>query len=138
MIQYLKTLLLAALTVFAPIKAVLISAMVLTMADMVLGIIAARKLKKRVTSKGLGRTVVKIAVYEAAVICGFLVEKYLIAESLPLVKILGGLIGVTELISVLENADIISENRLFRSVIDRLQSQSNKVVEDNIKEDDKQ
>jgi len=124
---FLRMLLVSTLAVFAPIKAVLITTMVLTMLDMGTGLAVAIKKKKRINSSGLRRTIVKVALYEVAVMCAFLVEKYLIGESIPLVKILGGLIGLTELISILENVDIISGNKLFQVVIEKLQSQSKKL-----------
>lgn len=109
-----------------PIKAVLITAFVLTMVDMMMGIGAAVKQGQKVTSKGMGRTLLKIFVYELALMMGFLSEKYLLDGSVPVTKLLGGLIGATELISILENADIMSGNSLFSKIIALLQSQSNK------------
>lgn len=121
-----KATLLGAFAVLLPIKPVLMAAFVLTLVDMVFGICAAIKKGEKITSKGLGRTVIKIAIYQSCLICGFVAEKYLLSSAIPAVKLLGGIIGATEMVSILENADIISGNSLFASIIAKLQSQSNK------------
>jgi hypothetical protein len=100
--------------------------MVLCIVDMILGVIAAKRTSKAITSKGFGRTLVKIAVYETAICTGFLVQKYLINDLVPVVSIMGAMIGLTELKSVLENLDAISGDKFFKVLIDRLASQSDK------------
>lgn len=124
--QYLKALLISALAIFIPIKPILLAAMTLCVVDLVLGVLAARKRKQKITSKGLGRTIVKIMVYEVAVCSGFVVQKYLINDAVPIVNLIGGLIGLTEMKSVLENLDAISGDKTFRTIVNRLASQSNK------------
>jgi phage-related holin len=126
----IKALLVGIIAIFAPIKAVMVTAMVLIFLDMFMGIAAAKKLKQPITSKGLSRTIAKVLVYEITIVCGFLVETYIISGAMPLVKIIGGLIGVTELVSILENADAISGSSLFKNVISYLQSQSDKISKD--------
>lgn len=126
MLHYLKLLVLSSVAVLMPIKAVLVAAFVLCLFDLVLGVSAAVRQKQKITSKGLGRSVVKLLVYEIAIIAGFIVQKYLIQDSVPLVNLIGGLIGVTELISVLENVNKINGSNLFAGIIKMLESKSNK------------
>lgn len=122
MIQSLKTLSLALVAVFAPAKAVLITVMVMTMADLVSGLLASKKQQIPITSFGLKRTVLKVLVYEVATLLAFLVGMYLVPEELPIMKMVTGLIGITELKSILENLDIIAGGSFFRSLTDKLQS----------------
>jgi hypothetical protein len=122
---------LVAVAALAPIQAVIISVGLLVMADMVTGIWAAHKRGEAIKSAGLRRTVSKLIIYQIAIITGFIVEQYLVGSIVPLVKILGGVIGLVEFKSILENANAISGTDLFKLVIERLGSQNDikKIVE---------
>jgi phage-related holin len=111
--------------VFMPIKATLITVMVLTVVDLISGIMAARKEKKRITSSGLKRTIIKMTVYEAVIMLGFLTEQYMTGDAVPIVKVLAGFIGLTELKSVMENIERISGMSIIHLLIDKL-NQSDK------------
>jgi hypothetical protein len=116
----LKALALSILVIFAPIKAALITVMVLSLVDLLLGILGARSKGLPITSRGLRRTISKVAVYELVVILGFLVETYLTGDAVPIVKVLAGMIGITELKSVLENLEALTGIPLLTLLIDRL------------------
>jgi phage-related holin len=118
--QKLSSLLVSILIVFAPVKATLITVMVLTIADLISGIMAARKERKKITSSGLKRTIIKTTVYEAVIMLGFLTERYMTGDAIPVVKILAGFIGLTELKSVMENIERISGMSIIKLLIDRL------------------
>lgn len=120
MTQKLLALAMSVALVFMPIKATLITVMVLTVADLISGIMASRKEGKKITSSGLKRTIIKTTVYELVVMLGFLTEKYMIGDALPVVKILAGFIGLTELKSVLENIERISGMPIIKMLIERL------------------
>jgi len=122
----LKTILLACIAVFAPAKPMLVTVMVLTMTDLISGLLAAKKQGIPITSNGLKRTIIKTTVYEVAVLLAFLVGLYLAPEELPITKMVTGLIGMTELKSVLENLDIISEGNFFKSLTDKLHTMGTK------------
>jgi len=113
-------LLLATIMVFAPIKATLITVMVLTVVDLGLGLKAARKKRRKITSAGLKRTIVKVLVYEAVVMLGFLTETHLTGDLIPVVKIMGCYIGLTELTSILENIEAISGVSPIKKIIKKL------------------
>lgn len=113
-------LLLATVMVFAPIKATLVTVMVLTVVDLVLGIKASRKKRRKITSAGLKRTIVKVLVYEAVVMLGFLTETHLTGDLIPVVKIMGCYIGLTELTSILENIEAISGVSPIKKIIKKL------------------
>jgi phage-related holin len=113
-------LLISAALVLAPIKATLAVTLLLTLADLITGVLAARKRGEAITSAGFKKTVVKILVYECVVILGFLVERFLVGDILPIVKIAGGMVGLTELKSVLENLEDLTGMPLLQALINRL------------------
>lgn len=117
-------LLLSTATVLAPIKMVLLVTGILIFADLVTGIIAARKRKEEITSAGLRRTTTKSFIYLTSIIIGFLVETYMLEGFIPISKIIASLIGMTEMKSLLENLDDIKGTSLFKSLIDKLGSQN--------------
>jgi hypothetical protein len=119
-VKTLQILALSLVSVFAPASTVLVTVMALSIADLFTGILASRKAGTPITSAGLKKTVVKVLIYEAAVLCAFLVQQNLTGDDLPVMKWLGSLIGLTELKSVLENLDLASGGSFFRSLTDRL------------------
>ena len=68
------------------------------------------------------RTITKVAVYNAAIMLGFLTETYMLDGFLPLSKIVSGLISVVEFKSILENLDVVNGNPIFKSLIEKLGS----------------
>lgn len=136
MLAWIKALTLSLVAVFAPVKTVILTAFVLAVADLILGLIAAHRRGEKISSKGIGRTVTKMTIYEIAILLAFLVQNYMIDDALPAVKIIGGLIGTVELKSILENLDTISGNSLFKTLIEKLGSQSNKDSNEKAPEED--
>lgn len=118
--QHLQHLPLALVAVFSPIHATLAATLALVSADLVTGIIAAVKRGERVQSSKLRRTVVKALVYESAICLGFVAQRWMLADSIPAVNILAGLIGVVELKSILENLDAIGGGTVLRQAVERL------------------
>jgi hypothetical protein len=120
--DYVTGLLLSTLAVFAPIKALLLVTGILIFSDLISGILAARKKGQKISSAGMRRTVTKVAVYNAAIMLGFLTETYMLDGFLPLSKIAAGLISVVEFKSILENLDTINGNPIFKTLIEKLGS----------------
>lgn len=105
----MRTVLLGALAVLAPIQPLLVTVGVLIAADTVTGIMAAHKRGERIKSSGLGRAIVKLFVYQTVLITGFLMEQYLLQDTgIPIIKLLAGIIGLTEFLSLLENTETIT------------------------------
>lgn len=127
-IEWLINILLASMAIFAPIKSAVIAVIVLTVADLITGIIAARKRGEQITSAGFARTIVKIAVYQVATLCAFLAQKYLVLDVMPICTLVTSLIGLTELKSVLENLDSISGGSFFSALITKLNSNNDPKV----------
>lgn len=127
--DFLKHTLLALAGVLAPAKALLISVGFLIMADLVTGVWAAIKRKEKIKSSALRRTLSKIVIYQIAVISGFLVETYMLEAIFPVSKVVASVIGLVELKSILENANSILGQDLFKTVLARLGSENDELKE---------
>lgn len=130
--DYLEALGLSALTVFLPIKAVMLTVGTLVFTDLISGILAARKRGEPITSAKLKRTVGKIFVYEVGIAVSFLVHQFLTGDLFPADKILASLIGLVELKSMLENLQTFTGDNVFQILIDRV-SATEKKQEDETK-----
>jgi hypothetical protein len=128
--QFLAHLLAATIAVLAPIKMLMISVGVLIIADLVTGIWAALKRGEKIKSAAMRRTISKFVIYQIAVISGFLVEMYMLDSFVPVSKIVASVIGLVELKSILENANTILEQDLFKLVIQKLGSDNDKLKEE--------
>lgn len=118
--------LLAGLAVFAPIQGVIITVGILIFGDMFTGVWAAYKRKEPITSAALRRSVTKMAVFQFAVLSGYLLEVYLLGGLLPVAKLVAGVVGLVEFKSVLENAKEIT-GLDFSSVIKKLGSKNDEL-----------
>lgn len=123
-VKYLQPTLISLLAVFAPIQPMLLVTGFLIFADLLSGILAAKKRKETINSAGFRRTISKILVYNLAVISGFLVETYMISDLLPISKLIAGVIALTELRSILENLNCINGVDLFKTVLGSLGSKN--------------
>lgn len=119
---YLEALALSVIAVFAPVKAVMITAGVLVLSDLIVGLWAATKRKEAIESSGLRRTVTKTVVYQVAIMVGFITERYLLGDLIPVGKLIGGMIGVVELKSILESLNEINGTPVFSSIVTKLGS----------------
>ena len=120
--DFVTGLLVSTVAVFAPIKMVILVTGILIFADLISGIIAAKKRGEEISSAGLRRTVTKVAVYNAAIMLGFLAETYMLDGFLPISKIASSLIALVECKSLYENLDEIQGGTMFRSLVDKLGS----------------
>jgi hypothetical protein len=88
--------------------------------DLFLACLAARKAGRPILSAGIKRTVAKVLMYELAIILAFVAETYLLGALVPVVRMVTGLIGMTELKSCLEHLDELGDNQLFASILTSL------------------
>jgi hypothetical protein len=98
---------LVSIAILSPVRPVMIAAMILILLDFVTGIWASIKKKVPITSFGMRRTIVKAFAYQGAIVFGFVMETYLLSD-IPSVKVIGGLIAITECKSFFENVNVIS------------------------------
>lgn len=115
---------LAALAVFAPIQAVVITVGVLIFADLATGIWAAKKRGEVIKSSKMRDSITKLLIYQTVIMTGFLVETFLLDGLLPVVKLAAAVIGMVELKSLLENANSILGRDLFKEILSKLGSKN--------------
>lgn len=104
--------------ILAPIHTLMVAVGFLIFADMATGIVAAIKREEKITSRALSRTVWKVLVYQIAVISGFAMQ-HLFTDALPVAKIVAGMIGCVEFLSMSENVKSITGLDL-RSAIEKI------------------
>lgn len=123
--QILSNLVVAVMAVLAPIQSIMIVVAILIGADFITGIMKAYRLKEAITSRALARSIYKMCFYQLAVLSAFLLETYLIPDVLPVTKLVAGVIGLTEFLSVLENTQKVTGVDL-KGVIAMIQSRKDK------------
>lgn len=109
--KLLKILLISMALALSPIRAVIHTAFALIIIDLISGIIAARLRGEKIESSKLKQTVLKVFLYEIAIILAFLTEKNLTGDGIPLCKIVSTFVGMTEFTSILENLASINHSR---------------------------
>lgn len=113
-----KSLLLLIAAFLAPISTVIFAVMFLIFVDMVTGIFASIKEKQRITSSAMSRTVAKTFVYCTTIIVTYVVHKYLLVGfDFPVESIVSGFIALTEMKSILENMDRVSNQSVLKDLI---------------------
>jgi phage-related holin len=132
--KFLQAMLVSLAAVLAPIKAILLVTGFLIIADLISGVLAARKRGEAISSAGLRRTITKCLVYNLAVISGFLVEQYMLSSLFPISKLIAGIISLVELKSILENLNTINGSDIFKTVLAQLGSVNDKTKSGDSKE----
>lgn len=116
----------AVVGIFAPVHAIMLVTGFLIFADLATGIMAAKKRGEKISSAAMRRTVSKILVYQLVIMSGFLVETYMVGGVIPISKIAASIIGMTELLSILENAEHIYGQPIFKKLLRMLGSENDK------------
>lgn len=120
----------AAISVLTPIIPLMLTVGMLIVVDTIFGVCSAIKRKERITSNGLSRLAVKLFVYQTVIVTLFFFEQHIVGELMPVMKTAATMLSILEVISILENAEIIVEKPVFRFLIDKLSSKSNKFSKD--------
>lgn len=106
--KHLYEILISVVAVFATIHPLVVVVSMLIVSDTITGILAAHKRGEKITSQGFSRTIYKLFIYNLAIVLGFLMEKFVLLEVVPVVKAIVLVIGVTEFKSFLENFESIT------------------------------
>ena len=115
--------------ILMPIHSVMIAVTFLVISDLVTGVWASRKRNEKITSSGFKKTVMKILAYQTAVIMAFVMETYLL-QGVPLIKVVAGLIAITEGKSLFENIHIITGIDFWKEALKKLQEATIKSLPD--------
>jgi phage-related holin len=112
------------LVVTLPIRPALIAVSLLVLIDFLTGIAASYKEGRRITSGGFRRTVVKTLVYQTAILVAFMIETWLL-EGVAVVKVITGLIAITEGKSFFENIYRLTGINFWNEIISKLNMPDN-------------
>jgi uncharacterized membrane protein len=107
------------LAFLSPIKWFMIAVGFFVVADLVTGIIAAKKSGLKIESKKMFRTVPKYIAYSIAILAAHALE-LLFFPDFPATKMVSGLIAFIEIKSLDENLEKITGHSLFGAIIDKL------------------
>ena len=114
----LKSIALLVAAFLAPIATVIFAVMFLIFVDLITGILASMKEKTTITSSAMSRTIAKTFVYCTTIIVTYVVHKYLLVGfDFPVESIVSGFIALTEMKSILENMDRISNHSVLKDLI---------------------
>lgn len=114
MSSWIKAALFSIFSIFFPIKELLILTSILIASDTITGILAAYKRGEEINSHGFKKTIVKLFLYNLVIILAFLIEKYVIGDFIPFVKVGAAVIILTEFKSVIENFEAITGIKLVQ------------------------
>jgi phage-related holin len=121
--------------ILMPIHSTLIAISVLVVADLITGLWAAKREKQPITSSGLKKTIAKTLAYQTTIIVAFVMETYLLSD-IPVVKVIAGLIAVTEGKSFLENMHRITGIDFWSEILKKIHDNTAKTLPEEKKEDD--
>jgi phage-related holin len=121
-----KAWLLSAVAVFTPIHAAMATALALIFVDLVTGVLAAHVQKDVVTSYTLKKTVVKVLVYELAIVISYVIGQYLTGPTVPILQMTTSVIGLSEAKSIFENLYRITGIDVLSLILDRMSASSKK------------
>jgi hypothetical protein len=106
----------AAVVLFlAPIQASVNVVFALVLVDMVFGLIVAHKRGERIKSSKLAHTPLKMFVYFASITAVYAADTH-IGLVMPVTKIVTGIIGATEVLSMLEKAEFLTGTQISHKV----------------------
>jgi hypothetical protein len=102
---------LALMAFLAPIQGILITVGVLILADTILGVWKARKLKEKISSRKLSQIISKMFLYEGTIVLFFMIDKYILGDILQqffaveylLTKVVALVLASIEVFSMDEN-----------------------------------
>lgn len=115
---FVKSLVMLLTSFLAPMATVIFAVMFLIFVDLVTGILASLKEKQRITSSAMSRTIAKTFVYCTTIIVTHVVHKYLLVGfDFPVESIVSGFIALTEMKSILENMDRMSNHSVLKDLI---------------------
>lgn len=123
-VLYLKASAIVLVAYFAPLESTLALTGSLVIADLLTGIAASIKAKKRITSSRFSHTINKTCVFLVTICTAYVVQS--IVPDQPILKVVTGLIAIREALSVLENLNILSNDNILTSIIDKLKTDNDK------------
>ncbi len=124
-LAWAKAALMVAVAFFSPIHKLLGLTTALLAIDLVTGIAASVKRGIKITSSRFSGTIIKVFVYSIAMCASYIVESTFVPE-LPIVRMLASLVGLRELLSIVENLNILAGRNLLDGLITTLKVANDK------------
>jgi phage-related holin len=103
----------------APVQASVITVFALVLVDLVFGLMAAAKKGEKIESRKLAHTPVKLLVYFGTIVVVYAADTH-IGLGVPATKIVTGIIGATEILSLLEKAETLTGAPVFAKLREML------------------
>jgi phage-related holin len=106
---------------FSPVKAAILSIILLALFDFITGVSASYKLGNKITSRRMYSSIVKVTMYSTLILASHLIEAHLM-DYLPMVKLATSSVALVELKSLYENVSVVLGIDLWsalKAVMDR-------------------
>jgi phage-related holin len=100
-----------------PIIPAIVTTGVLIVADFTTGLYAAYRTKEVITSRRMRDTIDKIFIYNVSILLAHLIEKYMVAEAIPVLRIALGFIVLAEFKSISENFHKITGVNMYEKIM---------------------
>lgn len=114
---WLISILVSVLAALSPIVPLFITATLLITGDMVFAIYRAYKNGVPITSRKLSHVVPKLILYNIGILLAFLVEKYVLVDTIPISKLALGVISMVEMKSIDESFQSIFGYSLYSKLL---------------------
>ena len=101
-LSILSTSLFSLIVFLSPIRELIFATGVLLVIDFALGVLASQKKGIKFNSRDAKKTIIKMAVYQVAILTGFLLDRYFVPGNL-IVRVVMMAIGLVESQSIFEN-----------------------------------
>lgn len=112
---------------FLPLKGVYELIIAIVVADLITGIVASRIKKVPCSSRRLRQSVYKFLGYVGVIFLFYKFEKEIgIQDWICTYKLIAGFIFITEVISILENLAVITNNKIFLKIIKLIRGKASK------------
>lgn len=108
-----------------PILPALVITGILIFTDFGTGIYAAHKRREKITSSRMRDTLDKILVYNVSIFLAHIIERFMIQEAIPVLRIVLGFIALAEFKSISENFHKITGINLYKKFLAYLKKKHN-------------
>lgn len=114
---WLISILLSVLAAISPLVPLFVTATLLIVGDMVFAIYRAYKNGVPITSRKLSQVLPKLILYNIGILLAFLVEKYVLVDTIPISKLALGVISMVEMKSIDESFQSIFGYSLYAKLL---------------------
>lgn len=114
---WLISILLSVLAALSPMVPLFVTATLLIISDMVFAIYRAYKNEVPITSRKLSQVLPKLILYNIGILLAFLVEKYVLVDTIPISKLALGVISMVEMKSIDESFQSIFGYSLYSKLL---------------------